>query len=67
MKAENGKVFKIKNTNYYVGENPVIGSKIIVSGGKVLEKPILITEDILEQVDKPEVIFPEDEEDIEEE
>lgn len=68
MKAQNGKIFKIKNTNCYVGEEPRIGSKIIALNGKELDEPIIITEDILEEVDKPIIHFTDnDEEDIEEE
>lgn len=68
MKANQGKVFRIKGTNYYVGKEPEIGSKLIAIYGKVLEQPITLTEDILEEVDElPLPPLPPEEEDIEEE
>lgn len=67
MKANQGKVFRIKGTNYYVWKEPQIGNKLIAIYGKVLEQPITLTEDILEEVDELPLppLLPE--EDIEEE
>ena len=65
--AQNGKVFKVKNTDYYVGKEVEIGSKLITANGKVLEEPIILTQEILEEVPaKPFVPVPDDEENEEE-
>ena len=68
--AQEGKVFKVKNTEYYIGKIVEIGGKLITANGKVLETPITLTRDNIEEVSaKPfiPVELPEDEEDIEEE
>ena len=61
LTAKNGKVFKIKNTEYYLGNTVITGSKLIAINGSELATPIKVTEDILEEVDAP--IVPEKEED----
>ena len=59
--AQNGNVFKVKNTDYYIGKIVEIGSKLISANGKLLDEPIILTRDNIEEVPaKPFIPLPEE-------
>ena len=65
--AKDGNVFKVINTDYYVGKFVEEGTKLITANGKVLEQPIILTKDNIEEVPAKPFMPAEDDEDIEEE
>ena len=68
LTADDGKVFKIKDTEYYVGKRAIIGGRLLNGKDGLLETPIEIREDNVEEVPaKPFIPVEDDEEDIEEE
>jgi hypothetical protein len=51
-KANQGKVFKLKDYDYILGEEFSVGYIYFVNGEK-LEKPLLIDENAVVEIDKP--------------